>query len=317
MNHHTLSDFRVGHGPALDGLLTQSVGALMAEDLVDLEQVAQDGVRVRASAGSGSFRSAKGLAQCLEEAEAQVAALKAEIDADPAAASQRQKAAQERGARERLERVKKALAQREEAAAKKKTSQEQEDTRASTTDPEARVMKMADGGFRPAYNVQLSTDVTSQVIVGVEVTNRGNDFGEMGPMVGQIEERFGKTPDIVLVDGGFASHDEIERVTERGITVYAPVMVGKKAQRDPHTPRSTDGRGVAAWRVRMGTEEAKVIYKARAATAECVNAIARNRGLRQFLVRGLAKVRVIAILFALAHNCMRAVALRSLARATG
>ena len=312
VNYHTLADSRTGEAELLDGLLTDSVAVLMKEGLVDLNRVAQDGVRVRASAGAASFRREKTLKKCLEEAEEQVKQLRQEIDDDPGAGTRRRKASRERAARERKERVEKALEQLPQVKAKKKPKKK-ENARVSTTDPEARVMKMADGGFRPAYNLQFATDTGSQVIVGVDATNGGSDQGELGKMVEQIAERHGKPPEEMLVDGGFAKHEDIEKVSgpEHNCTVYAPVQKPKDPNRDPHQRRPGDSEAIGAWRERMGTPEAKEIYKERGATAECVNAIARNRGLTQFLVRGLKKIKAVALWFALAHNMMRATTLRA------
>jgi hypothetical protein len=264
----------------LDELLSQSVAVLMSQGLVDLNRVAQDGMRVRASAGAASFRRERSLKACLEEAREQVKRLREELEEDPAATSRRQQSARERAAREREARVEAALKQMPEVAAKKKTAEERSEARVSTTDPEARVMKMGDGGYRPAYNAQLATDAQTQVIVGVAVTNSAADLGQMPPMVEQIEKRYARVPEEYLVDGGFAKKEDIEQVSTRAkpTTVYAPVQKPKKEERDPHQPRSGDSAAVAAWRVRMGTAEAKDIYKDRASTAECVNAQARNRG---------------------------------------
>jgi len=312
VNYHTLSDFRTAHGARLDALLTQSVASLMAEGLVTLERVAQDGVRVRANAGAASFRGKDALAACLKEAQEQVETLKRELDEDPAATTARQAAARTRAAREREERVARAIEQREIAAARKTEGEEKKrEARASTTDPEARVMKMGDGGFRPAFNAQLATDVGSQIVVGVDTGNVGNDFGQLGPMLEQIETRYRRRPKAALVDGGYVSVIDLETAAARGTVVYAPTRVDKRSKHDPHVPREGDGPGVGAWRVRMGTPEAKEIYKERASTAECVNALARNRGLRQLLVRGIAKARSVLLWFALAHNMMRAVSLRA------
>jgi transposase len=314
VNYHTLSDFRTAQVALLDELLTQSVATLRHEGLVDLRRVAQDGMRVRASAGASSFRRGETLSACLAEAEAQVEALRKELASDPGAATKRQAAARTRAARERSERIRSALSEREKVAAKKKANgKDPTKARASTTDPEARVMKMGDGGYRPAHNVQFATDTGSQVITGVDVVNTGSDQGQMAPMVQQHADRYGQTPEEMLVDGGFAKKEDIDTVSrpEVGVVVYAPVQKPKKKDRDPHTPRGGDSQAVAAWRVRMGTDEAKAIYKERASTAECVNAIARNRGLRQFLVRGLAKVRAVALWYALAHNLVRAASLRA------
>ena len=312
VNYHTLADFRTAHVELLDQTLTTSVAVLMQEGLVTLDRVAQDGMKVRASAGAASFRRRPTLEEHLAQAQEQIDALRAELDADPTAASRRQQAARERASRERAERLQRALEQLPEIEAKKKPS-EKEKARVSTTDSEARVMKMADGGYRPAYNVQLGTDTATQVITGVDVSNSGGDYGKMPPMVEQHEERYDERPEEMLVDGGFAKKDDITRVSppEGKTTVYAPVQKAKKDELDPHTPRAADSAAVAEWRTRMATGRAKEIYKERAATAECVNAIARNRGLQQFRVRGSPKVKAVILWYVLAHNLMRAVALRA------
>ncbi len=317
VNYHTLSDFRTQHAEWLDDVLTQSVAALLEQELVEMDRVAQDGMRVRASAGAASFRRKPTLEECLAAAEAQVEALKNELESDPAAASRREQSARNRAAEERRDRVRAALERMPEAEAKKKKD-EKEKARVSTTDPEATVMKMGDGGFRPAFNVQFATDTKTQVITGVDVTNCGSDQGEMLPMVEQLQERYDKVPDEYLVDGGFAKKEDIEQLdpdpdddTSPGTTVYAPVQKPKKETHDPHQPRAGDSPKIAAWRTRMGTDVAKQIYKERAATAECVNAIARNRGLRQFNVRGLLKAKAVILWYVIAHNLMRAAALRA------
>ena len=310
VNYHTLSDFRTAHAEFLDDLLTQSAATLMHEGLVTLRRVVQDGMRVRASAGAASFRRRKTLQECQVEAKAHVEALRQELEEDPGATNRRRDAARRRAAQERSERIRKALEELAKIESKKKAD-EKDQARASTTDGDARVMKMADGGFRPAHNVQFATDTASQVIAGVDVVNTGSDQGQMPPMVDQLQQRYGQAPEEMLVDGGFAKKEDIEKMAspEVGTTVYAPVQKPKKEDRDPHQGRPGDSAAIADWRVRMGTPEAKEIYKERASTAECVNAISRNRGLRQFLVRGLAKVRTVALWFAIAHNRMRAAAL--------
>jgi transposase len=312
VNYHTLSDFRTDHVELLDDLLTQSVAAMMAEGLVDLNRVAQDGMRVRASAGAASFRRRPTLEEALAQAQEQVDALRQEVEDDPAATDRRRKAAQQRAARERAERVQAALGRLPELEAKKKAG-ERDKARCSTTDTEATVMKMADGGFRPAYNFQFATDTATQVIAGVAVETTGSDAGQLGPMVDQVEERSGKVPPEWLVDGGFAQHDQIDAVSapEVGCTVYAPVPKPKDPKVDRHVPKPGDSAAVAAWRQRMGTEPAKAIYKERAATAECVNALARGRGLMCVLVRGVAKVKAVALWYALAHNLLCAARLRA------
>ncbi|WP_273365005.1 IS1182 family transposase [Simplicispira suum] len=317
VNHHSLSDFRVAHGSVLDELLSTSLAALMTAGAVKLQRVAQDGVRVRASAGAASFRRKASLQENLEQARARVRQLKAELDADPAHDSRRKIAAQQRARREMQERIEAALERLPQLEAIKRRNGGKSEARASTTDAEATVMKMADGGFRPAYNTQFAADCDTQVIVGVEVSTSGSDMARLAPMVEQVEQRLGAVPAQWLVDGGFPAHEQIDAVADK-TEVYAPVPEARTrkdeqgndvAAADKHQPKPDDSTAVAKWRQRMATEDAKELYKLRAATAECVNAQARNRGLQRMPVRGRAKVRCVALLYALAHNLMRAVAL--------
>ncbi|MHB1423194.1 MAG: transposase [Gemmataceae bacterium] len=285
---------------------------MLAEELVDLNRVAQDGMRVRANAGAASFRRRPTLEHGLEEARTQVQRLRAELETDPAAANRQQQKARERAARQREERIRKALERLPELEAKKMADAKGQ-ARVSTTDPEAAVMKMADGGFRPAYNVLFSSATTSQIIVAVAVASSGSDQGQMTPQVEQIEERFDQTPQEVLVERGFAAHADIEavRALAKGCTVYAAVPKPKKETTDRYAPHAGDSPAAAAWRQRMATAEAKQIYKERAATAECVNALARQRGLRQLSVRGRLKAKAIALWYAVSHNLLRAVSQRA------
>ena len=174
--------------------------------------------------------------------------------------------------------------------------------RVSTTDPEARVMKMADGGFRPAFNVQFAAETGHRLIVGVDVTNSGGDQPHLEPMADQIARRYGQLPREMLADGGFVNLGAIDRLEARGVTLYAPPMAPRDETRDPTARMKGDTDAILTWRRRMESETAKAIYEERAATIECVNAQVRNRGLRQFLVRGIKKVRAVALWHALAHN---------------
>ena len=224
-------------------------------------------------------------------------------DPDPTASRTRKRAAQERAARERLERLDAALAEVEKVAAI--PGKHREKLRVSTTDPEARVMKMPDGGFRPAYNVQFATDAASQVIVGVDTVNAGTDRGQASRMRDQIEDRHGDGPGTMLVDGGFVALESIDHLDQAGTTIIAPVPLPQDPSRDPHQPLPTDSAAVARWRQRMGDPAIKILYHLRAATAECINAIACNRGLRRMTVRGTRKTGTITRWFALAHNVVR------------
>lgn len=314
VNYHTLADFRVQSGPILDELLTTSVASLLDVDAVKLTRVAQDGLRVRASAGSKSFRRRPRLEGFLEQAKQQVQQLKDEVESDPMACSRREQAARERAARERKLKIEAALRrlpemerakERQAARGKEKVNP----ARSSMTDAEATIMKMPNGGYNAAYNAQLCTETASQVIVGVDMISSGVDHGQASAMLGQLQRRYGRAPKEYLVDGGYVSAPEIATVAAATSLIYAPVPAPGNDKLTPSEARQQDSDAVAEWRQRMQTEQAKTIYKERASTAECVNALARERGLTRLRVRGLMKTKSVLLLFALAHNCLRVAAL--------
>jgi hypothetical protein len=312
VNHHLLSDFRTAHGEFLDELLTDTIATLLHQKIITLETVAQDGMRVRANAGSSSFRREKTLKQCRQEAAEQVQKLREECDDDSGSApsNTRHSAAAERAARERQTRVEEALKnlaelQQQKEKRKKGTGK---DARCSTTDPEARNMKMADGGFRPAYNVQFASDGQTRMIVSVDVTNNGSDGGQMAPMHEDICRRYGKAPDDYTVDGGFANIHDITKVEQAGSRVNAPIPHAEKVLRDggdPHARGKRDTDEMYAFRQRMKTGKAKAVLKQRPSIAEFPNAECRNRGLHQFPVRGLEKARTVSLWHAITFNFMR------------
>jgi transposase len=310
VNHHTLSDFRNLSSDLLSGLLTQTVAVLLAEGLVEITRVAQDGMKVRASAGTSSFRRRARLKEFKKLAQQQVELLTKEIEDNTGAASKREQSARKRAAESRERRVEQALEELTKAESQKRTKdpkRREKEKRSSVTDPEARVMKMADGGFRPAYNVHLSTTTGTNVIVAVEVNNEGTDLTTMVPLAKQIEERHGVQPQEWLADAGCTSVSNIDQMEARGCKIYAPVRVSKKTGK-PAKGRK-ESSGVHAWRERMESEQAKGIYKLRGQTAECVNAHLRNRGLRSLLVRGAKKALAVVLVHAITHNMRRAWAL--------
>jgi transposase len=310
VNYHMLADFRSQGGAKWDALLTQIVATLMAEGLVTMDRVAQDGMRVRADAGKSSFRTAGRLEELLEMAKEQVETLKQLAETDPEELTNRQRAARARAAAERQARIEEAARQCEELRTKKEArekgrKEKSSEARASTTDPEARNMKFSDGGCRPGFNVQFATDTATGIVLGVDVTNAGTDSEEMPPMLDQLETRYDTVPGEILVDGGFASLDAIDATEARDCKVYAPVKDAekqKKAGKDPYARKPHDTDHMAAWRERMGQEASRTIYKLRAQTAEWVNALCRNRGFWRMPVRGRAKCRIVATLYAITHN---------------
>lgn len=316
INYHTLADFRSESGAELDQLLTQSVAALMQEGLVDLEQTAQDGIRIRASAGASSFRRQPTLGECLEQAEQRVQQLKQEAEAaGPTAPTKRQQAARERHARERVQRVRRALEEVQKLEAQKAKNRESKrkdrPVRASTSDPEARITKMPDGGFRPAFNGHLNVDMKSRIIVGVAVENEA-DPHLLEPMLKQTLQRYGRLMEEHYIDGGIRSNRGVTAAGEQGVQIYAPIprSYNRTSATPPATVLPTDSPWVAAWKQRMETPAAKQKYKGRAATVEWANALLRNRGLYRLRVWGKRKARAVLLWFVLAHNLLQTHLLR-------
>lgn len=324
VNYHTLSDFRSNSGRKLDELLETTLTSLLDAGIVTLNRVTQDGTRVRANAGASSFRRGRTLKDLRRIARQQVGRLREELEGDAAAPTRRQKAARERAQRESTERIERALKRlgvitkesRDDAGTDTDTDtdtdaadddihldEEQQKQRVSTTDDAATVMKMADGGYRPAFNIQIVGDAEHQIIIGYDVTTQGTDMGLLKPALDQLEQVTGIRPASALVDGGYVKKSDIEEAEEKGTKIYAPPPTPKN-DRDPATPARGDSDALAQWRTRMATEEGKAIYKRRS-IAECYNAHMKNRGLRQVLVRGIEKVRSVVALHVLTHNFTR------------
>jgi len=312
VNYHTLSDFRVGHGALLDRLLTENVAALCAAGVIDVSALAQDGVRVRASAGAASFRRRGKLEEHLASARDLVERLKREVDENSDASNQRMRAAKERAARERAERIQAALktldeveAQREERkqARGNKKAEKPKEPRASTTDPQARVMKMADGGFRPAWNVQVVSAAGEQIVIDVNPLAIGSDRGLMRPSLEATRGRLGRLPHRHLADGGFTCAADIEWAHGQEIEIYCPPTQSKHGT-DPYLPRRDDGPGVLAWRSRMASPQGQAIYRNRS-ICECIHARWRNWNLMRMTVRGAAKVKALMLWHALANNILQ------------
>lgn len=309
VNYHTLNDFRTGHRERLDALLTQVPGRLTHAHVVTVARVAQDGTRVRAAAGSGSFRTGPSLRAHLEAAAAHVEALKRQGEDG---ASAREDANRRRAAEDRPARVRAALAELPLAQAAKtrkgRKASRYTQARVSTTDPDARRMKMADGGFRPAYNVQLAADTGSRAIIGVLVSKSGTDAGLAEPMRAQIQKRTGLEVAEHLTDGGYTKMEEIGAALDAGVTIYRPPPPPphNSPRCGPYQPCQQDTPEVAMWRELMGTPEAQEVYKERAATIETVNAdLKTHRGLDRFGVRGIDKVMCVVLWSVLAYNLLR------------
>jgi transposase len=306
VNHHTLSDFRNDAGPFLDDLLSKSVAALAMAGIVDVSCIAVDSLRVRANAGRSSFRRKETLLELQRLARGRIEQLKAEAAADPAAATRRQHASRERAERERAERIAAALnavdeiekaRAAEDKANRRKTPKKRQEARASTTDPEARRMAMANGGVAPAYNIQIKTDPNAAVVVGVDATNNGSDRDKLEAAVDEIHRRYEALPGKVLADVGYDGQADIEAVETKGTAVYVPLPKKEKDRK----PKPKDGSGVRKWKERMSHDAGRHVYASRIKT-EHPHAQMRNHGLLQIPVRGLEKAKTIALWFAIATN---------------
>lgn len=315
IERRTISQFRIDNGELFDDLLAQCIAILVKAGAVTIEEIAQDGLRVRASAGRGSFKKEMKIKELYTAAKERVTYLKKEMDADPQLCNNRLKKNELKKEQEKIEKLKAAenelhsyLEKKNDMRRKhkKKLVTKAEPVKVSITDPEARIMKMADGGFRPAYNFQFGVDTKNNFIVAVDVTNAGTDGGQMLSMYETIKNNFRKTPTRYLADGGFKNQTDIEKMTQEGCQVYVPLQ----KQKNPHAYKQEDSKEIREWKERMNQEESKTIYKRRASTVELVNANARFCGLDQLKVRGLEKAKNIAKMFGLAYNMMRTFAVK-------
>ena len=320
VNHRLLSDFRTDHADALDNLFTQVLVTLVDKDLVRVSRISQDGVRIRVSAGSSSFRREERLQQLLVQAQQQVLELRKQLEspAQSAAVTMRQKAARKRAAESRQQRLEQAIAQLPELKKKQAEAAQRagkgkcgdkiraKQPRVSTTDAAMRGMKMANGGFNPAANVQLATDTESRAILGVEVSNEGSDSAGLSePMRQQVEQRTSGKVEQHLVDGGYLCMEDIVEAHQQGVELFVPSKPARNPQNRGQelTSKPSDSEAIRAWKQRMGSEEGKKIYQQRAATSETANAELRTyRGLAPLTVRGLNKIKCVALWCALAYN---------------
>jgi transposase len=372
INHHTLSDFRVAHSQALRELFVNSLGVLSGEGLVTLERVMHDGTKIKACAGSDSFRRQERIAAHLEAARQQVQALEQTGEEESA----RQAAARQRALRKRQERLEQALKELEKIRENKSGTTEKESARASVSDPQARIMKQSDGGYAPSYNVQLSTDSANKIIVGAGVSQSASDYGELAGAVARVEQNLGRLPEQMVTDGGFTCRENIIDQAAKGVDFIGspaehdrqsagqmrrrgvaeefypeaflydpqqdtyrcpagqtlehvgqeqrPGVVQHKYQAQPelcqvcpfkdkccpqhaHRGRSVirpvEAPEVNRFLQKMQTPEAKKIYRQRGAVAEFPNAwIKEKLGLRQFRLRGLAKVLLEVLWACLTYN---------------
>jgi transposase len=220
VNHHTLSDFRVKYSEELNEIFVQVLGLLSAEGFIEMKRITQDGTKIKANAGATSFRREERIRQHLQLAREQV-----EVMGSPESEelSQRMIQARQRASHQKKQRLEEALKELQQIQNTRAES-EKAQVRVSETDPEARLMKQANGGFGPSYNVQISTDATKGIIVAVDVTQAGTDCDQLVPALERIEANTGKIPEQMLVDGAYTMKNaNIEAMEKRGIDLNGPV----------------------------------------------------------------------------------------------
>jgi transposase len=283
VNYHTLSDFRVEHKAELDEIFVQVLGLLSAEGFIEMKRITQDGTKVRAYAGTNSFRREERIRQHLQLARQQVESMNAPESEE---LTKREIQARKRATAEKKQRLEEALRQLNQMQLQRAKS-EKAQLRVSETDPEARVMKQADGGFAPSYNMQISTDAANAIIVGVDVTQSGNDCDQLVPAIERVEANMGQTPEQVLTDGGYTmKNSNIEAMAERGIDFVGPVPESNNAaslrQRgiqpefypdkfryDVATDTFSCPAERSLKRIRVEQREGRVEYTYRAADSDC------------------------------------------------
>jgi transposase len=328
VNHTMLSAFRLDSGEFLDGLLTRSLAALMEEGLITLDEVITDGTKIRAAASRSSMRRRETLTELEAKARTRVAELKQELEVDSVAGERRLSKRRLSAAEDRARRVAAALAKRpatadvekdqtegKESPDGGKSGKKPQEERVSTTDPDAPLMRMADGAVRPAYNVQVTS--ACGFVVAIEPMERRNDRGLAPAMVAQIERRCGKPPSRLLADVGAMTAADIVGFadTHPAMQVFSPPPACKETSKPESKARYERNRAAEPqclrdWRARMESEVGQAIYKRRSNT-EHVHARMKNRGFGRMVVRGLRKVHIVCMLHAIAHNLIWAISRRA------
>jgi len=318
INRTMLAEFRSIDPMNFEDLLTSCLAVMVEAGLINDTDFAQDGTKVKANAGFNSYRREDSLQNLKEEIKAYLKQLDLESNACTNAHEKREKAKEADIATERLGRVESALKILEKERALKDengknrreppTEEELKDVRASVTDPDARKMKMGDGGYRLAYNVQFATGLDSRVIYGVHVVTT-LDSGTSPKMMSMVHSRVANlnmsSPENWIGDAAYSAKEDVNANAELfpNCRYFAPAKVKKGI--DPKIHLKNDSEAVKKWRDMIGSEEVEAFYKQRCSTAEFSNAQIKNRGLQEFSVRGLFKVKGMALLHAIAQNVSR------------
>jgi len=216
INHHTLSDFRVRHGEALQELFVNVLGILTLKKLVTLEKVTVDGTKIRACVNKKSFSREGKIRENLAAARQHLEELQREEQEQNQG---RRAAARKRAARERVVKLESAVVEIERLERQKKPDK-QKPCQASITDPDAQFMRTGDQGVAPCFNVQLATDSKHTLLVDIHVSKNPSDAAHLTPAVEAVKQQTGQYPEKVVADGDYTNRAAVIAMAERDIDFY-------------------------------------------------------------------------------------------------
>lgn len=323
----TISDFRKRHLQALEGLFEQVLKMTLEAGAMKLGRVALDGSKVKANASKHkamSYGRMKEKQKQLREEVRELLARAEAVDAEEDARYGKNQRGDElpaelRRRKTRIQRLRKAqrvLEQRarEEAEAAAKPPEEvqkakpDEKAQYNFTDPDSRIMKGPDG-FVQAYNAQIAVEGDFQLIVGQAVTQAVNDKQQVAPMVQAIQEQSGQKPEQLLGDNGYSSEQNLADLEQQKIDAYLATGRQKHGEKPAPCKRGPLPKGATRMermRRKLQTKIGKAVYAARKGIVEPVfGQIKQVRGFRQFLLRGVEKVRAEWALVCLTHNILK------------
>jgi len=316
INRTQLAEFRSNDPMKFEDLLTNCLAVMLKAGLIKDTDFSQDGTRIKANAGLSSFRKEESLLKLKEEISAYIKQLSTEESTN--GYERREKEKKAALAIDRLKRIDEALdTLKREREIKKENSKKNHEqitetdlanVRASMTDPVVRKMKMGDGGYRLAYNTQFATGMDSMVIYGVDIVTT-LDQGTASRMMAKVHSRLTKLgmllPKNWIGDAAYSGKDDINAAAELfpNCRYFAPPQGCKEEEAKKH--KKTDSEAIKKWRDQIGSDDVKKMYKKRSSTAEFSNAQIKNHGLKEFRVRGLLKVKGMALLHAIAQNLNR------------
>ena len=320
----TIADFRKKHMAALEDLFRQVLRLTLETGTMKLGRVVLDGSKVKANASKHKAMSYGRMQETEKRLREEVRRLLRQAEAADQEEDQRygengrgDELAEELRRREsRIERIRQAQRAVEERAREQAASEGQEDkpvrpaakAQYNFTDPESRIMKGAEG-FVQAYNTQVAVEPVLQLIVGQTVTPAENDKQQLVPLIEKVEEQSGQKPEEVLADSGYCSEENLRYLGKRNLRGWVATEKWKHGEARPPCPRGplpSEAGEVERMKRKLQTQVGARVYATRKSVVEPVfGQIKQARGFRQFLLRGLEKVRGEWALICLTHNLLK------------